>query len=275
MIGRAVSAGARIPHYIGGGPVPGVGDPFYDDLIYLFMAQGSTAPPGGTMLFDEISETDAQIGETPFIPGMIGVDLANKPLGDSSLVFPGNVTSNNYISFNPPARGNVHPAVEAISWDAWFNPEVGGIVQALVSDDTVFGSAHWNWYIVRGIGGLIGLATSIVASPTDVPSGSDSAVSTSVVPLNTWTHVAIDSDGLGNVWLYINGVLEDTMVCSPTFLSSIESPTYFGCQNKFVFGFDRVLTGRMKCMRLTGRMRWGGVAFTPPASVAEYGPLAA
>jgi hypothetical protein len=274
VIGRALSAGARIPHYTGGSP--SVGDPFYDQLIYLFLTQGTTSPPGGTMLFDEISDSDATVGELPFVPGSLFVDTADKPFGSASLQFPGNVVSNNFMSFSPPGpRHNVHPAVEAVCWDGWVNPSSLASISCLTGDDTLFGSVAWNWYLLLGTTGVVNLQTSIALTNNTTPVGADSLLSISLLPLDTWSHVAIDSDGLGNVHMYINGVKESSMVCSATFLSQDIIAMYLGAQNKWVGGFDRVYTGRMKCMRLTGCQRYGGAAsFTPPASIAEYGPLA-
>lgn len=244
------------------------GDPFAADVIFLMLGEGPSDgvqvnPTTGTLLLDEVSNALQGLGNSPFLSGAtVSASVSGMPFGSSWIRHPGGLTSNNFIACTLPA--NYHPRNGPHTWDGFFQLDSLTDTVCLFGDDSNFGGAPWNHYCTVGTNGSIGWN---IRTGTDVSGTSTSIVTAAgVVTAGVPFHVEVWGDGAGNIGLAVDGIITtSTLVASNTAIASF----LVGCQNRYVGGFSRVMTGYSKCFRLTGAVRHTA-NFSPPISLDEY-----
>ncbi len=252
--------------------VPPIFDPFWADVIFLMLGEGAgdgvqVNPTTGTITLDTISGFRQGLGNAPFLAGAtVSASVVGMPFGSSWIRHPGGLTSNNFIGCVTPGLP-FHPRIGIpYTWDGWFQVDSLADTVCLFGDDSNFGGAPWNQYCLVGVAGSVGwnIRTGIEFSGTSMAIVSAAGAVTPNVPF----HVECYGDGFGNVGLAVNGIMTNS-VCPAS--DRAGAALLLGCQNRYIGGFERVMTGYSKCFRITQAVRHTA-DFTPPDALALYGP---
>jgi uncharacterized repeat protein (TIGR02543 family) len=104
----------------------------------------------------------------------------------------------------------------AMTMETWFKPVSGGGEWSLLFGKQYNSADSDPWYCYRFYGasanaGEKGFPRKVYFGLSVVPQGTETGVkTTSIIPINTWTHLAGTYDGT-NLKIYVNGVLENTV----------------------------------------------------------------
>lgn len=241
--GRPVIPPGRGPGGPGGGPGGGGGDPLFSDTLLLLHGQGAN---GGTIFTD--SSTYARTVSRFISGGTLETRTDQFKWGNSSIY--GLNTAVLFFSVGAEASG------VDWTWESWvrrntsfahfglFNPKTatGGWIRI---DGTAYGSTYKLQYL----------------------EGATIIQSTSAIPANTWTHLAISSQSLGGssfrLRLFVDGTLNATLDSTNTNLKLYPNETYRIGET----GPTQIvgMSGWIQDWRLTKACRYTA-SFTPPTA---------
>lgn len=130
--------------------------------------------------------------------------------GSSSMLFDGN---GDYLSV--PYNSALDLIGSSFTIEAWIYPtitKVDGVRIFSTGGGAVGWSATTGIHVLFQIQNTAGNLSLQISNNTITPI---STLSTSTVPVNTWTHVAAVYDGANNVKLFINGQMESFTIATP------------------------------------------------------------
>ena len=163
--------------------------------------------------------TDSGVGNYPITNNNVTVDTSVKKFGSGSLYFNG---SNTVLYTLDPLQGQssggFYFAFDPYTIDMWINPTANNL------DQTILDLGQTNVTSAFAIA-MNSTGNLIIASDRSTSGQTVDYTSTSVIPINEWTHIAICKTGNfgGAVRVYINGVQDGSPL-----------PTTFG--EKFIIG---------------------------------------
>jgi hypothetical protein len=140
--------------------------------------------------------------------------------------------------------------------DMWVRPASSGNGQVVLSKGY---SGGYTSYMIYTSGGNYLFYGSTNGGSWNIANG----VSMGSIALNTWTHLAVSRSGT-NIYLYKNGVLQNTIAGAGAAVWSTTQPLWIGQYG----GNNGYFNGFVDEVRISNNARWTGSPFTPPTS--EY-----
>ena len=197
-----------------------------NDRLYLFGIEVN-----GTVLLNHIT-----------VGGNAIIRTDQSKFGGASMYFD---NSGDYLLI--PSSTKTDFGTSDFTIEAWIRPSAVPGVETIVS--------QWNgngfYFAVNGA--KLKFAPYINAAAVFVAS------STTTIAVDTWYHAAVTRDG-NTFRLFVNGVLEDTVTNTVSFVSSID--TYIGRWQ----GYSRDFGGYIDDLRITKGVARYTASFTPPTS---------
>lgn len=223
----------------GAGAEPGVGDPFFADVLLLLHGDGAN---GGTVFTDSSS-----FGRTATASGNVQTATDASAFGGSSILCDG---TGDYLSF--AASGSTYNPGEEFTMECW------------VEFNSVSGSQGLIDY--RPGASTVGTLIYLTGGVMSFYKGSANITISGATTINTATryHVALcyrSSTAGGTLWeLYLDGVLEASSTTNDTLMG--DYPTTVGA---FATGANG-LNGKIEEVRATAGVRRYTANFTPPSA---------
>lgn len=225
-------------------------DPYsgFDFTSYVALRLDGQGANGSTT-FTDTSPSPKIV--TPFDNAKISTSFAK--YGTSSMSFDGtgdylSIPHNNVFSPNSdvPRR---------ITLEAWIYPLAYGRTIFCKRGATGSGFENTEYRILLSAGGQMTLIAWGAANATAV-----NIASTSLIPLNTWSHIEVSRNLTPRWQIFVNGLLEASAVESAPILGNTQ-PLIIGRDTPFT---DRDFMGSMH-VRITGHERHN-INFTPPVN---------
>jgi hypothetical protein len=150
---------------------------------------------------------------------------------------------NSYLSLGPANNPHLNIGSSDFTIEAWVYRAAGGTASPAIYAN--YGGARSGGHLLR-IVGATNKATFYVYPNTDV------VTSTSNIPLNTWTHIAVSRSG-STTYMYINGVMEaSSTVAYPALTSDSAHPaTSGGYWQSVSLEPSGYFTGQIEDLRVT------------------------
>jgi len=233
-------------------------DPYYDkvQLRLPFESVTELADDNTVLLLNfnganaATSTVDMATGKAVTFVGNAQLNTTTKKFGTASCYFDG---TGDYLTL--PNTADLRFATNAFTFECWVyvtNTPGGGVNNDMTVYGTLIGTGFLFFYLDN--------ATRILS----VWNGTTGVSTTSAVPLNTWTHLAVSRDTTSTLRLFIGGVVSATS-SSYTYNNSNSTETIKIGGNAGNYG-NRNFWGYIDGLRVTNGVCIYDADFTPPTS---------
>lgn len=201
------------------------------------------------------STSIVDVSDTPHSIAVLGnaqITTAQSVFGGSSLAFDG---TTDYLQISD--SDDFEFGAGDFTIDLWVRP-IANKVSSIIDRRVTNPLAGFSYAIVQNTisGGRFEFYASTNGSTLDIAN----AISMGSSSVNSWSHLAVSRFG-NNIYLYKNGVLQNTIATSATLYSTGAAPLRIGGDVSGANG----LQGQMDMIRFSkGFARYRGGAFTPP-----------
>ena len=227
-------------------------DPYFSNVSLLLKADGAN----NSTTFVDNSPNNLAISRF----GNTKISTVSSQYGGSSAYFDGN---GDYLSLGAQAAAAPFGlGTGAFTIEAWIKPDStanNGAIYGNYGRD-VGGANRDGSHILRLSSGKIQLYVFTAAAVVDLQS-------TSTIPTNAWTHVAVTRSGT-TVRMFVNGVLESTLTSSVNLTSDPVNPPTAGAYWQFADAIEPTsyFNGYIDDIRITKGVARYTANFTPPDS---------
>ena len=174
-----------------------------------------------------------------------------------------NRTVGDYLSIANNAALNM--GTSDFTLEAWIYPTGTGVVYSNIFNKDGKNAVSWPQYNL-----YLNTSFNVLASFSAVPNTGTSPTalitSSSTIPINTWTHVAVTRIGV-NATLWVNGVSAGTSSSVPSNLTNGARPLLLGYEDRGItYSSDHAFNGNISNARIVKGTAVYTATFTPPTA---------
>jgi hypothetical protein len=174
-----------------------------------------------------------------------------------------NRTVGDYLSIANNAALNM--GTSDFTLEAWIYPTGTGVVYSNIFNKDGKNAVSWPQYSL-----YLNTSFNVLASFSAVPNTGTSPTalitSSSTIPINTWTHVAVTRIGV-NATLWVNGVSAGTSSSVPSNLTNGARPLLLGYEDRGItYSSDHAFNGNISNARIVKGTAVYTATFTPPTA---------